>query len=256
MTDMNSQLKCAGCGKTEAEAGKELKRCAKCQETRYCSRECQKDDWKQHKKVCASNASSHASASGATGGAVRPSPSQAQGAQPKNLKVNVDKPFHKLSDKTWLHDRPGEDVFKLLIDAYRLRMEDVYKFTGDVEEDSIYNKAASGEVGFRRFVGKARDKAGLMPSWWTPEKLEECVNSAGPTKWSNLAAAVGKSAISDHYGNPDMPMQLRMFAEQVYGTPPVPGQSGAGMMAMKMRTEAGDVHSSQMDVSSSMFSRR
>ena len=46
-------LQCAKCGKTDSEAGKELKRCAKCQETRYCSRECQKANWKGHKQVCA-----------------------------------------------------------------------------------------------------------------------------------------------------------------------------------------------------------
>jgi hypothetical protein len=46
---------CAGCKKklhfsiSTAEA---LKRCARCKETFYCSRECQKTDWKSHKKSC------------------------------------------------------------------------------------------------------------------------------------------------------------------------------------------------------------
>jgi hypothetical protein len=29
-----------------------LMRCAQCEETRYCSRECQVADWKAHRKVC------------------------------------------------------------------------------------------------------------------------------------------------------------------------------------------------------------
>ena len=33
--------------------GKKLKNCAKCKGIMYCSRECQKQDWKHHKKDCA-----------------------------------------------------------------------------------------------------------------------------------------------------------------------------------------------------------
>lgn len=43
---------CAVCGKDEF-----LKRCAKCSTTYYCSRDCQKSDWKFHKKICATQAS-------------------------------------------------------------------------------------------------------------------------------------------------------------------------------------------------------
>lgn len=40
-------LKCEICGKSE-----DIKRCAKCKVVAYCSRECQKSDWKKHKKIC------------------------------------------------------------------------------------------------------------------------------------------------------------------------------------------------------------
>ncbi|WYZ41384.1 hypothetical protein EsH8_V_000279 [Colletotrichum jinshuiense] len=43
--------KCAGCGKTEAEAGG-LKSCTGCGLWRYCGRECQVPDWKTHKVDC------------------------------------------------------------------------------------------------------------------------------------------------------------------------------------------------------------
>jgi hypothetical protein len=44
---------CYYCTKTKAEAEK-LSRCAKCNKTQYCSKECQADDWKvlEHKKYC------------------------------------------------------------------------------------------------------------------------------------------------------------------------------------------------------------
>ncbi|XP_044715023.1 MYND finger domain-containing protein [Hirsutella rhossiliensis] len=41
-------LECNSCKKSPPEVA--LKRCAKCSTTPYCSRDCQKTDWKVHKK--------------------------------------------------------------------------------------------------------------------------------------------------------------------------------------------------------------
>lgn len=43
---------CALCGKAEEAGGVPLKACARCKVQKYCSKECQKADWKQHKKTC------------------------------------------------------------------------------------------------------------------------------------------------------------------------------------------------------------
>ena len=32
---------------------KELKKCSKCKVARYCSRECQVENWKEHRRMCA-----------------------------------------------------------------------------------------------------------------------------------------------------------------------------------------------------------
>ena len=40
---------CARCGKPGATG---MLRCSKCKSVRYCSRECQRSDWKQHKLRC------------------------------------------------------------------------------------------------------------------------------------------------------------------------------------------------------------
>lgn len=43
---------CGGCGAKQRRDGEELDECSKCHKRRYCSRQCQKDDWKTHKTVC------------------------------------------------------------------------------------------------------------------------------------------------------------------------------------------------------------
>ncbi len=46
---------CANCGKHKTQSGIKMKYCARCRITAYCSSECQKSDWSQHKKVCVDN---------------------------------------------------------------------------------------------------------------------------------------------------------------------------------------------------------
>ena len=43
---------CAVCSKTTASTGAKLKSCALCRGVRYCSSECQKADWPNHKLTC------------------------------------------------------------------------------------------------------------------------------------------------------------------------------------------------------------
>ena len=43
---------CALCMKTQGPDGSDLKSCAACHRAKYCSRECQREDWKKHKLDC------------------------------------------------------------------------------------------------------------------------------------------------------------------------------------------------------------
>ena len=43
-----------GCSTCE-QSIKKLKRCSRCRKTRYCSVECQRQDWNRHKETCASS---------------------------------------------------------------------------------------------------------------------------------------------------------------------------------------------------------
>ncbi|KAI0450370.1 hypothetical protein F5B21DRAFT_491381 [Xylaria acuta] len=43
---------CASCGKKTREDGSDLLNCARCMKVKYCSRSCQRADWREHKAVC------------------------------------------------------------------------------------------------------------------------------------------------------------------------------------------------------------
>ena len=47
----NDTNKCALCGKAQYLVG-QLKKCTVCKKTFYCSKQCQKSDWRKHKKIC------------------------------------------------------------------------------------------------------------------------------------------------------------------------------------------------------------
>ena len=43
---------CGKCGKHASVQGVKLMSCVRCRSSKYCSKECQKLDWKEHKKIC------------------------------------------------------------------------------------------------------------------------------------------------------------------------------------------------------------
>ena len=135
-------------------------------------------------------------------------------------------------------------TYQLLIDAYRLRVHDDHKMVGKVHLDSVYSRRPDAKKGFQRFLRQAESRSGLLPSWWTPEHNEACVamgQTGGDDRWCRLAAKIEKNDVVGHYDNDLMPMQLRMFGEQVFGTGPG-GQDGQMMMQVKMLQENGDLN--------------
>ena len=159
--------KCKTCDKPAAK-GQTMKRCGRCKSVLYCSRDFQKADWKLHKTLCASQAQSNAENNAdATPGNQRGAPrgTNTPGAS-RVLKMELENPFDKLFVGTWLHDRPEKDVYKLLIDTYRMRVEDGYCFKGDSDMDSIYGEATDdGESGFRRFLRLVEMQRERLRSW-------------------------------------------------------------------------------------------
>lgn len=229
---------CVNCKKSPPEVT--LKKCAKCSETQYCSRDCQKTDWKSHKKICGKQ-NITSGQSGGPGSARFDHSDSAFSAStslspPQGLDAPIAKPFTHLDNGTWLHGRPEADVYRLLIDAYRMRIEDDYTMDGDVALDSIYGGAEDCTVGFRRFLTRIeKKKRALLPDWWSDAKKAECIafgRRGGTENWSDLACPVEKADITEHYRDARFAMQLRMFAEAVYGRGP--GGSDGTMMRKSM----------------------
>ena len=201
---------CAKCAKVL----KEPKHCAKCNSVNYCSKQCQKDDWKTHKKECASLAAARANNEPIDYNktAVREFTSSLV------LNTIVSKPFTKLKNKTWLHGRSDQDVYKLLVDAYRFRKLEEYDCARVTEILDLDPEVSSGLAPFQSFVNDAKEK-GLLPTGWTNANTNACMAYGLDKKnWSTLTDLwVKEEKYVEHYGSPKMLAQFSFFGIQVLG---------------------------------------
>lgn len=238
----STEPSCSSCRKSQNEVPNSLKRCAKCKSQWYCSRDCQKSDWKNHKKVCGSTPIDPATPMFNT----TKTSSAGRSSKPGAV-CYIPNPFTALNNGTWLHNRPKKDVFKLLVDTYRMRVEDEYVFQGDVDEGSLYSGAGPANVlrHFKQFLNKTirlNIKNKLLPEWWSNDSLKECIEFARTDDFSNINYAVEKHDLQEHYSQMDMPMQLRMFSEKIDGTLAA-GMSGEAMLQMQVAVEKNNLSS-------------
>lgn len=135
---------------------------------------------------------------------------------PKGLEQPITQPFTRLNKNSWLHDRPDIDVYRLLVDSYRLRVADEYIHEGKISKGSFSSGAEDGLNGFRVFLDLAESRPGLLPASWNPTKRDACEKlGMDASQWHDLRHQVDKGGIIEHYGDQRFPMQLRMFAEFV-----------------------------------------
>ena len=80
-----------------------------------------------------------------------------------------------------------------------MRLEDEYTFKGDVRSASFYGGARDGGLrDFQRFLKRVESKPGLLPSWWSHEKMVDCVRYAtNGNKWSHLEPPPRKATSSN-----------------------------------------------------------
>jgi len=115
------------------------------------------------------------------------------------------------------HNMSEKEAFTFLIDSFRLRQEDEYQRTGEVECDSVYDGAETSLPGFLDFLNLAQTRVGVLPPWWNKEKRVACVQ-LGCKKggWEYLGRAIESSDILEHYGSIVTSLNLRVLAEKIY----------------------------------------
>lgn len=107
---------CTFCKKREpwnAQPSQKLKRCSRCRARLYCSRACQRSDWRNgHQRACAAATNSNASKS-----------KDGNGTETKTE-------TEKKKENSYLESLSEEEAMNQLIDAYRLRVEDERIYRG------------------------------------------------------------------------------------------------------------------------------
>ena len=106
-----------------------------------------------------------------------------------------------------------DEAYALLIDVYRMRVEDEYMYSG--EAGGLYMGEGVGGAleDFERFLDTATEKRALPP-WWDHEIDDEAITAAAldTTSWPSIAHAMEKSDVNEHYGNSFAAMTLRVRA--------------------------------------------
>ena len=216
---------CNKCKKSTSELTEPLKRCARCYEARYCSRDCQRADWKDHKKTCGRGQKTNDNESDwADGKSKLDEESEGAHSQMNSMlsilaqtgQGGISNDFGAISNGNYFDGLSRQEAYRQIIDSYRLRVEDDYAFRGD--HRGIYNEAPP-LPDFRRYLDKAEKRAGVLPSWWNKQTRAECEERgmSKAEKWAQLQFAVEKHDIQEHYKDNMMPMKLRMIAEKVEG---------------------------------------
>lgn len=215
-TDTSPAITCIRCKRPQTNA-EEVKNCDKCQ-TAYCSTDCLKADKKKHQKYYRHR----------TEGGSDPSPTN-----PNNtgLVALTNLPFTRLDLGMYLHHRPRRDVFRLLLDCYRLRVDDDIKFDNIKAPDSLH-------AGFREFLDLAKQRQNLLPTWWDEAAATQCqaFGTRGVAGWYTLERRVSKREVNEHYNSSHMAVQLRLLGEVVYQRGPG-GQDGTDVLRRMVRQE-------------------
>ncbi|KAJ5591599.1 MYND domain protein [Penicillium hispanicum] len=216
-----SKNECMACHKAETNEHR-LRLCSRCRTTLYCSRDCQKTHWKAHRFLCTEQVDLAMRMVVFLGTELLQFDPIDRPGTSHGLQLHHHKPFTAIYDQLWLWYRPKMDVYKLLIETYRLRIADDFKENGYIHAGSVYGGAADGGIAnFRKFLDKVGSRHDLFPPWWNASHARECVCfGIVPSRWSYLARIVDDTEIRAYYQLPTMPTQLRLFAAQIYGMGP------------------------------------
>lgn len=153
-------------------------------------------------------------------------------------------PFTSLEERKWLHDRSEGDVHKLIVDTYRLRMADQHRSNDKISKANIHRGAEQAATinDFHSFIATSlgldhdrKEAKQIFPSWWTAMVQHRCYKFAEADEFSNICKPVTREEIQEHYKDELMPMQMRVFSEQIdgYNSGYLPAQGFARLQSSK-----------------------
>lgn len=134
------------------------------------------------------------------------------------LEIFISMPFSKLAENRWLHARSEHDVYKLLIDCYRWRVEEdqaVFKhFFSNLYDDPFHG----GRQGFKQWLEFVEAHPTALPTWWTEEsKFKVFAFAASSNDWS-LDRVLTVEDMKGFYGPGNtMGIQMSVFSEMMIG---------------------------------------
>ncbi|KAF2472605.1 uncharacterized protein BDR25DRAFT_15762 [Lindgomyces ingoldianus] len=207
---------CATCGFSSLIAtGPPLLRCSRCQAVYYCSKACQRADWKSHKASC--TRAPHHSHSPYT---ITPQPSCP--SSPSGFPSPVSPDIVKIN----LHALDSMTVYKHLIDAYRLLANESWNASSMVRprcslHDADDHHSVNPIPTFRHFLNEAERRNGLLPMWWTQDTKRDCEEmelrlQRNPREWRDVEWAGDVNAKRKHEDD-RMAEGLRELAERCVG---------------------------------------
>lgn len=131
-----------------------------------------------------------------------------------------EEPFTNLQAQSWLHGRPEDDVYRLLIDSYRLHSFDKFHFEKANKLGTIFAGATDSANDFSSYLSAAAGRPLLLPRWWTRANHQDCVRMGlRHAQFHDLHVQLSHAMVVDYYRDASFPTQLRLFAEQVLGRP-------------------------------------
>ncbi|PNY27807.1 Uncharacterized protein TCAP_02267 [Tolypocladium capitatum] len=128
--------------------------------------------------------------------------------------------FHRLTYNTWFEGRCWTDVFKLIIESYRLRVATQRDLDGKPRHVPNDEKRAVAD-GLRKFLHLAEEVPELLPKEWNWVHAARCKVLAGDEdikNWYSLEYLPNEDEIAEWYQDNFFPAQLQIFAKLVYGT--------------------------------------
>eukprot|EP01025_Chloroclados_australasicus_P007231 TRINITY_DN12309_c0_g1_i4.p2 TRINITY_DN12309_c0_g1~~TRINITY_DN12309_c0_g1_i4.p2 ORF type:complete len:167 (-),score=14.58 TRINITY_DN12309_c0_g1_i4:44-544(-) len=136
--------------------------CARCKKARYCSKDCQRIDWKQrHKQSCGRDEGT------------------ALGSANDMMAI-----FSSGSSGGWYTGIERERVYERIWMSFQLRVEDEYTHAGNMV--GAYGQAGGGSKAdttkeFRKYVARL-DKKKMLPPDWSDEDRSKLFKGAKPLK--------------------------------------------------------------------------